>query len=29
MEPYPAIVDDLYQLTSVAKSSILDIDNRL
>ena len=29
MEPYPATVDDLYQLTSVAKSSILDIDSRL
>ena len=29
MEPYPAIVDDLYQLTSIAKSSTLDIDNRV
>ena len=29
MEPLPAIINDLYQLTSVAKSIILDIDNRL
>ena len=29
MDPFPAIVNDLYQLTSVAKSIILDIDNRL